>query len=348
MEQIIIKYLRGNVSDGEKQMLWEWIRKSESNKKEFIELRNLWITSGHLFPHAFDGTFYDTSGAHAISFHGALPGISDNSTAFNRFKQNVLNYEDARCRKKIRFLNYAASVAVFMICSLGMYLLGSKTAKKEPLATVINQVIVRDDKTSVTLPDGTNVYLNKGSKISYTENFTAKRRVVTLNGEGFFDVVCDDSHPFFVETNGFIVKVLGTEFDVKNYAADTLSEITLLSGKIEVYPEDKDEPIRLSPHQKIAYNKQTGLYHIEKVDALEYALWKNEKLVMDNETLDAIFRKMERWYNVDIVYDHTLPVKARYSITITDEPKEEILRLLSIITPIKYKIENDKIIIKRK
>jgi ferric-dicitrate binding protein FerR (iron transport regulator) len=312
MEHIIIKYLRGNVSDGEKQILLEGIRKRLASSDEI------------------------------------LPGVSDNKTAFNRFKQNVLHYENAKRRKKIRILKYAASVAVLMICSLGMYVLGSKNAKKEPLKTVINQVIVRDDKTSVTLPDGTNVRLNKGSKISYTENFTDKRRAVTLSGEGFFDVVRDESNPFFVETNGLTVKVLGTEFDVKNYAGDTISEISLLSGKIEVHPENNDEPVKLSPNQKIVYNKQTGLHHIENIDAQEYVLWKNEKLVMHNEELGTIFRKMERWYNVDIVYDHTLPVKTRYSITITDEPKEEILRLLSIITPIKYKIESDKIIIKRK
>jgi hypothetical protein len=98
----------------------------------------------------------------------------------------------------------------------------------------------------------------------------------------------------------------------------------------------------------MSYNKQTGDYVIASINASEYALWKNDRLVMENESLETIFGKMERWYNVKIIYDATLPLKSRHTITITSEPKEEILRLLSITTPITYKVENDKVFIQRK
>ncbi|MDR1381213.1 MAG: DUF4974 domain-containing protein [Tannerella sp.] len=329
MEHIIIKYLRGHASGEEEQSLLEWIRKSESNRKEFMEMRDLWITSG-------DGS--------------ALPGTSGSKAAFNRFRRTVAGYETAERRKKnrIQVLRYAASVALLMACSLGMYMLGGKNAKNEQAETIIHQTVVRNDKTAVVLPDGTKVWLNKDSKLSYPENFADKRRAVTLDGEGFFDVVRNESSPFIVETGGMTVKVLGTEFDVKSHAGAAVSEITLLSGNVEVSLKNNADPIALLPNQKISYNRQTDIHRIESIDAAEYALWKNEKLVMNNEELGTIFRKMARWYDVDIAYDHTLPLKAHYSITITDEPKEEILRLLSVITPIKYELENDKIIIKRK
>jgi ferric-dicitrate binding protein FerR (iron transport regulator) len=190
--------------------------------------------------------------------------------------------------------------------------------------------------------------LNNDSKLSYPEHFSGWQRVVKLEGEGYFEVFHDETNPFFVETNGFAVKVLGTVFDVRNYPNDAIPEVVLLSGRIEVDIKKGSESVQLLPNQKMSYNKQTGNYDIASIDAPEYALWKNDKLVMDNEELETIFRKIGRWYNVDIVYDKNLPLTSRHTITITSEAKEEILRLLSITMPIKYQIENDKVIIKRK
>ncbi|MDR2914912.1 MAG: DUF4974 domain-containing protein [Tannerella sp.] len=327
MEYLILKYLEGTASNEEKQTLLKWIRENESNKNEFHEIRDLWITTGNVLS--------ETSGS---------------QEAFSRFKQNVDDYEDAGQQKRtwVRILKYAASVAVLIVCSVGMYMLGSRRWENESFQTVVNQTIVRNEKTYLLLPDGTKVWLNKDSKISYPDSFSDKQRVVTLEGEGYFEVVHDETSPFFVETKGMTVRVLGTMFDVKNYSSDVVSETVLLSGKVEVYMEKCQEPILLSPDQKVSYDKQTGDYRVANVDAPEYALWKNDKLVMDNEELEAIFKKIGRWYDVDIVYDRNLPLKTRYSVTITDEPKEEILRLLSIISPVKYKIENNQIIISRK
>jgi ferric-dicitrate binding protein FerR (iron transport regulator) len=127
-----------------------------------------------------------------------------------------------------------------------------------------------------------------------------------------------------------------------------LLEVVLLSGKVEVDIKESGEAMQLLPNQKISYNKQTGDYEIAFIDVSEYALWKNDRLVMDNEELETIFGKMERWYNIKIIYDATLPLKSRHTITITSEPQEEILRLLSITMPITYKIEKDKVLIQRK
>lgn len=327
MEHIILKYLEGTASDEEKQTLLKWVRASGSNKKEFHEIRDLWITTGSMLS--------DTSG---------------NQEAFNRFKKHVTDYENAKQQKRsrIRILRYAASVAILITCSVGMFMLGRRSTENEFSASVINQTIVRNDKTSFMLPDGTLVWLNKDSKLSYPESFNDQQRVVTLEGEGYFEVVHDEKNPFYVETGDLTIRVLGTVFNVKNYSDEIISETVLLSGKVEVDMKNDKAPVILSPDQKITYDRQTGYHQVEKVDAEEYALWKNDKLVMDNEELETIFRKIERWYHVKIVYDRTLPLKARYSITITDEPKEEILRLLSIISPVKYKIENNQIIITRK
>ncbi|MDR1098132.1 MAG: DUF4974 domain-containing protein [Tannerella sp.] len=327
MEHIIVKYLDGSASDGEKQILLNWMDKNEANRQAFSEIRDLWITAGNV-----------------LSEH------SDSTGAFELFKEKAIRYEKTKQRKMhhIRILKYAASVAVLTVCSLGMYLLGSRNSADTGVVTVINNVTVRDDKSSFTLPDGTKVWLNTNSRLSCPDRFDGQRRTVTLDGEGYFEVSHDEANPFWVETDGFAVKVLGTVFDVKNYSDGATSETVLLSGKVEIDFKNGGTPVTLLPGQKMSCNRQTGDYRIDPVDASEYALWKNDRLVMNNEELETVFRKMERWYNLELVYDQTLPLRSRHTITITSEPKEEILRLLSITTPVKYRIEGDKVYIKKK
>ena len=327
MEHIILKFLQGTAYEGEKQILLKWIRESESNKKEFDEIRDLWISTGDAFSE-----------------------ISFNMGVFDRFKQRITDHEIILWRKKnlMRIFRYAASVAVLIALSYGMFFLGYRNAKNVIIETVVNQTIVSRDKTPIILPDNTKVWLNKGGKLSFPESFKEDRRVVTLEGEAYFEVAHNEKVPFFVETNDITIKVLGTEFNVKNYSGSNFSETVLLSGNVEIDMKNEKGTVVLYPNQKISYNKQTGNHSIEKVDAQEYSLWKNDKLIINNEELEQIFKKIEKWYNVNISYSNDLPLKSKYSITITDEPKEEVLRLLSIILPIRYNLENDKIIIRKK
>jgi len=327
MDQIIIKYLSNTASEEEQQMLLNWIHESEANKKYFFESRDLWITTGN-----------------------EIKEKSEPKKAFNQFKQHVLVYEGAKYKRSIRLqqLKYAASVALLICCSLGMYLLGNKNAESRKYEVIVNQLITAENKTDITLPDGTVVCLNNNSKLLYPDQFEDNNRTVKLEGEAFFEVMHNESAPFLVETGDMVVKVLGTKFDVRSYPDEAFTETILLSGKVEVNLTGNNETVVLSPHQKISIDKQTGKHIIENVDASEYTLWKNDRLVMDNEELGTIFRKIERWYNIDITYDNNIPLTSRYSITITDESKEEILRLLTIVAPIRYKTENGKITIKRK
>lgn len=327
MDQLIIKFLEKTASEEEKTALLTWIHESPENKQYFLECRDLWINTGVTLAEKFDGT-----------------------EAFSKFRKTALNYEKSKREKTsgIKYLKYAASIIILIGCSFGMYLLGSKKAGNGNTETIINQMVTTENKTNITLPDGTVVSLNNNSKLSYPAQFEEKKRLVKLEGEAFFEVKHNESVPFFVETDGMIVKVLGTEFDVRSYPEEAYVETILLSGKVEVNLVRNNDIVKLSPHQKVFIDKQTGNHHIETVDASEYTLWKNDRLIMNNEELGTILRKIERWYNVEISYSNNLPLKSKFSITITDEPKEEIFRLLSIVASIKYKIDNEKITITRK
>lgn len=336
MDHLILAYLEGTASEKEIRLLLDWLRRSEENKKYFFDRRTIWLASAT-----------------------RLVSAGETKEAFSRFRTGVYAYEKGRARSKFyrKTARIAASVVWVVFFSLAAYWAGTYTARSDSPRTeagvpsrpsVLHQTVVRAAKTPLVLPDRSVVWLNEGSRLTYPAVFTGGKRLVRLEGEGYFEVAPDAGLPFYVETEKMTVRVLGTRFDVKSHPEENVVETVLLSGKVELHFENGSSPVTLAPSEKLAFDKTAGSYRIETVDADEYALWKNEKLVMKEEELGAIFRKMERWYGIRIVCRDAVPLGGRYSITITDEPKEEILRLLSIITPIRYKIENKQVTIRKK
>ncbi len=335
MDSIIIKYLESTATEEEMKFLHEWINASAENKKHFFDTRAVWLAS-----------------------QDSLLETYQTDEAFERFKMKALSLEN-KPRPTIgnsRIWAVAASIALLVASTVTAYWLGSRqtylsdntnqlTAVKE---NVLYQTVIRNSKTSFQLPDGTTVWLNGDSKLTYPERFSAEERIVRLEGEAFFEVVRNEQTPFFVETEDMSIKVLGTSFGVISSAEAGIHETILLTGKVEVNSVRLPEPVMLYPNQKLAYDKMKDGYLIEKVDADEYTLWRKDKLIMNDEPLSSIFKKMERWYGVNIVCQGKIPLNTRYSITITDEPKEEILRLLSIYARIDYKMENKKVVITKK
>lgn len=336
MDRIIVAYLEGTATEEETRLLLDWIRKSEENKKYFFDRRTIWLAS-----------------------ESKRTAPAEAAAAFRRFKEKVYAYEKQRSRKSfyLKIARIAASVAWICLFSWAAYWAGTHRGKQDEWKTEVerssrqtgmHQTVVRDAKTALLLPDSSVVWLNKGSRLTYPSVFSDDERVVRLEGEGYFEVTSDSRKPFYVETERLTVKVLGTRFNVRSHPDENATETVLLSGKVEVSLGGNRQSVVLAPSQKLTLRKDTDVYRIDAVDAEEYTLWKNEKLVMEEEELATIFRKMERWYDIRIVCKGNLPLHTRYSLTITDEPKEEILRLLSLTTPIRYKITNKQVVVTAK
>jgi len=180
-------------------------------------------------------------------------------------------------------------------------------------------------KTNVVLPDGTQVWLNAGSKLSYTKSFGNNIREVTLTGEAFFDVVHNAEKPFIIHTVSMNIKVLGTRFNVKSYPTDKATEATLIRGSIEVSFKDRPaEKIILKPNEKIIVANSNGAalkpikeklpdavanepivavsgltYYQHSRDVVETS-WVENKLIFQNESFEELARQLERWYGVTI------------------------------------------------
>lgn len=326
MDEIILKYLNETATDNELEQLLKWLDKNEENLQYFSEIRDLWLASAKPFANTLD-----------------------DAEAFNRFKKEVLAYEFRQKSKRFTLKWLSAAAVLLLVCSVGSYYAGKKSISLQTVQVVVNQITTgTGNKRTITLPDGTFVWLNSDSRLIYPEKFTSNVRKVTLEGEGYFEVMPNKSAPFYVEVENMTVKVLGTHFNVQSYKHKECSETVLLSGKVEILCKNNGKVIALSPNQKLSFDKRQMNYTVQQVNATDYALWKEEQLTFDNEELGVILTKIGYWYSMDMVYGKNIPIKSRYSLAIRNESKEEILKMLSIIAPIDYKIENEHIIINLK
>jgi ferric-dicitrate binding protein FerR (iron transport regulator) len=166
-----------------------------------------------------------------------------------------------------------------------------------------------------------------------------KSRKVELTGEAYFEVKKQKDSEFIVSLANLDVKVLGTKFNVSGYTDDLFTEVVLSEGQVEINGKTGVFKRIISPDEKITFNSQTKALKLNTVDANRYSAWKDGFLIMDNEPLEQVIGRIERWYNAEIVIQDEALKSYRFKATFKDEPLEEVLRLIAITTPIKYVIE---------
>lgn len=172
----------------------------------------------------------------------------------------------------------------------------------KPSIAAMNQLIIPYGKTSeLLLSDGTKVFLNAGSRLIYPENFTSKSREVFLEGEAFFEVKRDQSHPFLVQVEDIRIKVMGTKFNISAYSSDNLIETALAEGKVIIEQNNAglfEKGIELVPDQLASFDRTTRKIDIKAVDTDNYTLWTKGILKFESADLNRIVKQLERYYNI--------------------------------------------------
>jgi transmembrane sensor len=190
-------------------------------------------------------------------------------------------------------------------------------------------------RVSFNLPDGTVGWLNSGSNLTYSLPFNSKRKVV-LEGEAWFDVFPNEKSPFEIIAGNSKVKVLGTSFNVSAYRSEQYIEVVLQKGKVEFYPDNKSQKLTMVPSQKLIYSN--GKIDLTITDPSKYKAWTEGKLIFRGDNMAEVAGKLERWYNVKVVLADQELEKFSFRGTFEDDSLEEVLHLLSMTSPIRYKI----------
>lgn len=198
-------------------------------------------------------------------------------------------------------------------------------------------VLVASDESvaSFTLPDSTKIWLNKGSRLSFTDSYGTLERKVALDGEGYFEVTKDASRPFVVRMNNSTeVKVLGTSFNALAYRGSDRSEVILKSGSVQISDQQSNENVILKPDQM--YVKENGTTEISHVNATDCCRWYERRLVFDNMMIQDVLSNLSHKYQIPFVLKARNLERKRMSLTVRDESPEEILDVLSFLLPIRW------------
>jgi ferric-dicitrate binding protein FerR (iron transport regulator) len=226
-------------------------------------------------------------------------------------------------------------------------LVGDNSAKTEK-QTLTQVVIPYGKRSDIILADGTRIWLNAGSQLSYPANFTGNTREVYLSGEAFFEVESNPAKPFHVITGDMKIRVTGTKFNVTSYAGDQATQAVLLSGKIHVTKNKRfGRSVELEPGERIIYNKQKDNMKKDQVNVELYASWVNGYLIFDNEPVENIFKKLERYYDKNILTEKLSDQPTFTGKLDLADDLEKVLENIGFSASFSVDYENDVYLIKQ-
>lgn len=273
----------------------------------------------------------------------------DVDQAFERFRKRTgLDQSGRQSYKWYRTWSVAAVAIVLLgLITVTAYWQGSRQIQSNFSDIVVEAPL--GSKTKLTLPDGSTVWLNAGSKMIYSQGFGVSDRRLAFQGEGYFEVEKNDEMPFLVQTHDVNVTVVGTKFNFRNYPEDEEAVVELLEGKVALENQLKEEVVRyLSPNEKMVLHKATGEMDITSTKVKEATLWTENILLFDEDLLPDIVRELERSYHVQIEIENEDLKQTRFygQFNQLEQNIYDVLDMLSETGKLKYHEEGKVIYLK--
>ncbi|WP_455787076.1 FecR family protein [Parabacteroides goldsteinii] len=241
----------------------------------------------------------------------------------------------------IPYLRYVAIVAVILSIGWGGFRL--IRSNQEKVLTYTEVHVKNGEHKRIILPDGTSVTLNAGSYLRYPREFITDVRRIEMNGEAFFEVTRDEEKPFLIHTKDADVKVLGTSFNVKAFDMDEQLTVSVQTGKVQV--DLPEAMMRLLPDEQFVMDKTKGEFQKRNEDARLSTVWIKGGLYFNRTPIRTVVNELVRMYNRTIEF----APGAEYNDYIYGEHDnkslEAVLKSIQYSTDIKYRIENDKIVL---
>jgi ferric-dicitrate binding protein FerR (iron transport regulator) len=265
---------------------------------------------------------------------------------FEKIHYKIL-LRERQLHKKIKLWSIFGKVAAILLIPLTTFLMWNYILKPPSVQQSVHQSITTgwveinapvNSKVEFLLPDSTKGWLNSGSKLKYPLLFEQVREVKLL-GEAYFEVKSIPNSVFNVNLTDLNVKVLGTKFNVIAYNDELFTDVVLAEGKVEIEGKSSQFNQVLVPNQLIRFNRNLKSYNVLNVNANNYTAWKEGFLIIDNEPLVEAVARIERRYNAKFIIKDEILKNYRFKATFKDESLEEVLKLIALTTPMKYKIE---------
>ena len=359
-DELIISFLSGNSTSSEDDQLLDWTNQSEENSVYFQKMQKTWLGSNR------------GSGIAAVNVDKALLKIHQSAGV----KTRAFSKKSYGLISRISGLA-AAFLLVFLLGGLvSKYLLNIEADD----SSVSSIYVPKGSKAMAVLPDGSEVWLNAGSNLSYhNSSYFKKNREVRLTGEAYFKVITDRDKPFVVKAKGLDITALGTEFNVKAYPEEKLLETTLVKGIVKIQGKDKDDKdlnITLVPRQKVlCYTEGGSMVSTEQVAQLlstdedpanpagnvhppekvskavissnvktdMYTSWRNNQWIIEGMDIGQLAVLIERKYDVKIDFKSEELKAYRFTGTFQNETLEQVMQVLKLTVPMTYEIGKGKV-----
>jgi len=333
----IEQFFKGKLSENEAKEFLIWLNSKEGEKVYNSHIENLWNS--------------ETGRARnlkEVEQHTATTGPD--------YSVNEQRSESKSKRIKVQFPNYlkiAASLLAILSISYLFYLNQTIDSKENQIAQIVPKEIIRStpkgQKSKITLPDGSFVFLNAESSITYMDNFT-ENRTIHLSGEAFFEVAKNEKYPFEVITDNLTTTAIGTSFNINAYNTSSKIEVSLASGKVKIAESISQSQVEINPGEGISYLPKTSSFQMQHVDIKSILNWKEGILHFEKLPLPEVIEILERWYGVEIEITGKNP-SPKLKCTGTFKPNEYLSNVLNVLghsIEFNYTINDKKIILEFK
>lgn len=329
IKNLIAKKLANQCTSGDNAELGHWISLSDRNLKKFQQFEFAWKYTGKAV---------------------ANPESFNADKAWKKMEQRIQRYENQentftpKRNIRARLMPVMMRVAAVLVIAVGAWFMLQQESTPE------THTIAADTKMNdaVVLPDGTHIYLNQGSQLSYADDFNKSSRSINFEGEAFFEIAANPEKPFIISTQNIGVKVLGTSFNLSSIKQDEHIELHLQSGKVLVYSVDEQgmmlEQLQLNPGEKATFSKESGLLTRNEIQGINHLAWKTGVLEFHNTPLPEVLEALAKVYDLHFVAEsncNDLILTARFE----NESAESILQTLEFVFNLNISDKGDHILI---
>ncbi len=321
IDDLIIQQLCGELDESSLQELRAWIDHSPENASYFQERQEIWFSS------------VEAPQLEKYNKRELYAAFLQHTGNANENRQGSFLY------RQRRWLSYAAMLLVVATMTFFAYQRGERHVKKA--FANIQVEAPSGSRTKALLPDGTVVWLNSGSRLTYSQGYGLNDRKVTLNGEGYFEVQHNKDLPFSVNSKALRVSVLGTKFSFRDYPDDTEAEVMLEEGSVKLDNlVSAHQPQLMTLGQKVVLDKKTGVMTTTACDVNTISQWSQGMIVFNDASLDEIAKRIERSYNVTVhIQDGTIQ-KYRFNgdFVRQEQSLKEVLDALAATGRLHYRL----------
>jgi transmembrane sensor len=324
VKDLMTRHLSGEATPEEEKNLFGWIGQNAENEKEYQAFKKV----------------FELSERHYAAEHNALPQI-DIDHEWNHFLINVREKEtpvrklDTRLQTTGLWYKIAAAVLLLMVSGYVIYILNFRTEDFRFETAEVTQTL--------SLPDGSEIILNKHSQLAYTSDFGDGNRKVKLTGEAFFKIKRDESRPFIIDVKNAAIEVLGTSFNVRAYDNMKEVEVVVETGVVKLSVPEKKTEVKLTAGQKGTFSQTTDALTKEVNTDINFQAWNTQKIVFEKSDLKGVVEALNKIYQTNIVIMTDVPPTCEVTVSFDHQTLESVLHVLENTLNLTYRITGNKI-----